>query len=585
MNSFARLLTAILCCILPAAVYAQTAPDGNDRQKTQMIAADSERIESPFGRPDMKSDGNMQAKYDFSKALNLAAFRELSVFHNGRVKVLDTLARESVGTLCGRKDYFDVTDKGDKLKFDPMFTMLDLMIDPAYYADRPVLGIGYLPLRRSILELEFPKDPAKLEYWLKSTRVSPVMFRKHSPLVAQKHGMEAPYNDALMRADSAVRLWDSGWANLIVIPPVTADKPWQHISTVASDSPVRSAALKLGTAWRAKDASAAQAALDEISALLPAFKTDSYPGSSRHLEVVYNQSRPFEWGWVAYGISFVLLLLAFGTARKSILNLGLAMLLVAMAIHIAGFVIRSYLAQRYAIQNQFESMTGISLFGAIVGLVIMLITRRPLFGAAAAGLGFIALIGATQTSIPGYAIEREAAILNTSVLLKYHVTTVLVSYALITLGMLISCFYLVAHYSAKSKGTLPAMALAGGTMGDSTEPSDDEPATAGTIARSLSDLDKAQMIVLQLAFWTLGVGILLGGWWADHSWGRWWAFDPKETWALITWIIYLILIHVRITTGKNRALLTAWLSLAGFITMLWCYFGVNLILPGLHAYA
>ena len=98
------------------------------------------------------------------------------------------------------------------------------------------------------------------------------------------------------------------------------------------------------------------------------------------------------------------------------------------------------------------------------------------------------------------------------------------------------------------------------------------------------DLDTAQMIILQLAFWTLGVGILLGAWWADHSWGRWWAFDPKETWALITWIVYLIVIHVRFG-ARNKALVTAWLSVAGFIVMLWTYFGVNLLLPGLHAYA
>jgi ABC-type transport system involved in cytochrome c biogenesis permease subunit len=104
-------------------------------------------------------------------------------------------------------------------------------------------------------------------------------------------------------------------------------------------------------------------------------------------------------------------------------------------------------------------------------------------------------------------------------------------------------------------------------------------------ARVLSDLDKSQMIVLQLAFWTLGVGILLGAWWADHSWGRWWAFDPKELWALVTWIVYLIVIHLRFTTGRNRALVTAWLSVVGFFVMLWTYFGVNLLLPGLHAYA
>ena len=60
--------------------------------------------------------------------------------------------------------------------------------------------------------------------------------------------------------------------------------------------------------------------------------------------------------------------------------------------------------------------------------------------------------------------------------------------------------------------------------------------------------------------------------------------EPKELWALITWIVYLIVIHIRFTT-KQRALVTAWLSVVGFVVMLWTYFGVNLLLPGLHAYA
>lgn len=129
----------------------------------------------------------------------------------------------------------------------------------------------------------------------------------------------------------------------------------------------------------------------------------------------------------------------------------------------------------------------------------------------------------------------------------------------------------------------------GGEVGAFTEASAtalglSEDAPKGT-ARVLSDLDKAQMIILQLAFWTLGVGILLGAWWADHSWGRWWAFDPKELWALVTWIVYLIVIHLRFTQSKNRAVTTAWLSVIGFMVMLWTYFGVNLLLPGLHAYA
>ncbi len=222
-------------------------------------------------------------------------------------------------------------------------------------------------------------------------------------------------------------------------------------------------------------------------------------------------------------------------------------------------------------------MTGLSLGATLVGTVIMLWRRQWLFGAAAAGVGFMVLITATQTAIPGQVIEREAPILNTSVLLKYHVTTVLVSYGLISLGFMVSLFYLGTYYwmklKAAPKGTALAAMPGGGAAGGFTEVSAaalglDEDAPKGP-QRVLADLDKAQMIVLQLAFWGLGVGILLGAWWADHSWGRWWAFDPKELWALITWIVYLIVVHVRVAGVKDRGYWTAVLSVVGFLVMLW----------------
>jgi ABC-type transport system involved in cytochrome c biogenesis permease subunit len=100
----------------------------------------------------------------------------------------------------------------------------------------------------------------------------------------------------------------------------------------------------------------------------------------------------------------------------------------------------------------------------------------------------------------------------------------------------------------------------------------------------LRELDQAQLLILQLAFWLLAAGILLGAYWANHAWGRWWGWDPKETWALLTWMIYLIAIHVRFGV-QRRGLITAWLSVLGFVLMLWTYWGVNLLLSGLHSYA
>ena len=77
---------------------------------------------------------------------------------------------------------------------------------------------------------------------------------------------------------------------------------------------------------------------------------------------------------------------------------------------------------------------------------------------------------------------------------------------------------------------------------------------------TLTTLDQANMVILQMAFWFLGIGIICGAVWADHSWGRPWGWDPKETFALITWIVYLIIVHIRIVAPKVKQTTTAWLS-------------------------
>ena len=100
----------------------------------------------------------------------------------------------------------------------------------------------------------------------------------------------------------------------------------------------------------------------------------------------------------------------------------------------------------------------------------------------------------------------------------------------------------------------------------------------------LATLDACNLVVLQMAFWVLGVGIALGAWWADQSWGRFWGWDPKETFAAITWIVYLVAVHVRIAT-ERKAWWTAVLGTAGFFVMLFNWIGVNYFLHGLHSYA
>ncbi len=132
--------------------------------------------------------------------------------------------------------------------------------------------------------------------------------------------------------------------------------------------------------------------------------------------------------------------------------------------------------------------------------------------------------------------------------------------------------------SAMNAGQLRAARpiMAGGAPGDE--------ALGAKLPAWLHAVDWSHLIMLNLVFVLLFVGTILGAVWADYSWGRPWGWDPKEVFALNTWLVYAVLIHTRFLV-KNKGVWTAWLSVAGCLMMAfnWCY--VNFFIVGMHSYA
>lgn len=100
---------------------------------------------------------------------------------------------------------------------------------------------------------------------------------------------------------------------------------------------------------------------------------------------------------------------------------------------------------------------------------------------------------------------------------------------------------------------------------------------------SLDVMDELNHQMVMFGFLFLTIGIITGAVWANSAWGTYWSWDPKETWSLITWFIYAIFLHLRMMRGWHGRRI-AWVSIVGFMAVLFTYFGVNL-LPGLHSYA
>ncbi|MFN7613749.1 MAG: hypothetical protein ACK5P8_01005, partial [Phycisphaerae bacterium] len=165
LRGLAAVMMVVLACVVTPARARYDAPAGNAHPPSEGLSEEGKKQANPFGAPSRQSTTTNAEKAAFAEALDLEPLKDLAVFHNGRVKVLDTLATEMVQTITGRKDYNDflhekqpdaLHDKITRSRYDPVFTFLDLIIDPAYYFDKPLIGVNYLPLRRELVELQFP---------------------------------------------------------------------------------------------------------------------------------------------------------------------------------------------------------------------------------------------------------------------------------------------------------------------------------------------------------------------------------------------------------------------------------------------
>lgn len=353
-------------------------------------------------------------------------------------------------------------------------------------------------------------------------------------------------------------------------------------------------------------------------------------------------------GAAFYFVAFVCFLISARSGVGSLRLWGLRLLLIAFLIHTAGIGIRWWLVEKSVgnwfeaipIKNQFESVMFSAWFGALVGIVLEMRKSKAIFGAAASFVGWLSLTAIFATPFVfkreiGGEIGQVAGVLM-SYWLYIHVTMVVASYALIGMSFCLGLWWLVRYYC--EYGTIARLSArqlsADAAERETNAPRGGRSATAGdeygpvsgggavslgfwqTLAlmafmpqpkvraqlaarnaeaqssadraertRSfLATLDLCNLVVLQLAFWLLGVGIILGAIWADQSWGRPWGWDPKETFALVTWIVYLIVVHVRVVTA-DKAYWTSVLSILGFGVMLFNWIGVNFFLVGLHSYA
>ena len=209
------------------------------------------------------------------------------------------------------------------------------------------------------------------------------------------------------------------------------------------------------------------------------------------------------------------------------------------------------------LSNLYESLV---FFAATIVLIYLFIERKysnRVIGAFVAPLAFLAMAYASLSPNISDRIQPLIPALKSNWLIA-HVIACFIGYGAFAVAFGVSLMYLIKPKTA------------------------DDPGTLMSHLPNANILDELNHQLVMFGFLFLSVGIITGAVWANSAWGRYWGWDPKETWSLITWFVYATLLHARLMRGW-RGKRTAILSIGGFTAVLFTYFGVNL-LPGLHSY-
>jgi ABC-type transport system involved in cytochrome c biogenesis permease subunit len=299
--------------------------------------------------------------------------------------------------------------------------------------------------------------------------------------------------------------------------------------------------------------------IDTVSARVGMLTSGSIIGSpSRQLldlEMEFDRVQPFHWAWIMMLVAAVAFIATLAVNSRVCYGLGWLAFLTALGYQLFGFFVRMVLSGRPPVTNIYETVIWVGFMSSIFGLVLELIYRRTVIVLAASLVSALGLVLADQLPLAlDPKINPLVPVLRSNYWLTIHVLTIVSSYA--------------AGSLAWGLGNVALALLAFGTV-------------RRDIVKTLSQFTYR---AIQIAVLLLAAGTFLGGWWAAESWGRFWGWDPKEVWALIALVCYIIPLHARyIGWVKDFGLAVAAVVCYAAIVMSW--YGVNFVLAaGLHSY-
>ncbi len=559
---------------------------------------------------------------DWAQTIDLEPLGAMAVHVQGRIKSFGSHANTVMDSVSGPRL---VAGRS------PSFTYLDMLFRPDAYRDADCIYIKNKLVRNILATAMEGTDPGlapRMEVFRKTGLVSPdlldrpevgpILKRMESDLIRTAKQVDAI--NAARTVMSPAFLLD----RLRVIPPAEGetDAPWNGLSEIMflpgsatgidpqlaglpEQQPIagidpelqRRAAIawrELVNAWTAEDRSGVEAASATLARTVREMNPSAYPPEARlDWENWYFEADQLTRGWLIYMASIVFLLLGVVYRWRWAMLTGMLVFLAAFGVQTFAVGLRWWISGRWPNSNMFEAVTTASWFGVLCAVLLELawLRRTSFRGLLPLGAGVTAMVALmTAHFLPVYLnpnISNMMPVLH-DVWLYIHTNVIIFSYALIFMAAVTATLYLAyrlfggraVYARAGGAGALVLTGPDGHTLADLEE----TPDVARRRDRFGEILDGSTMLLMEVSFVLLWAGIVMGAIWADHSWGRPWGWDPKEVFALNTFVIFAILVHVRLK-ARDKGLWTAILAVIGCGVMLFNWIVINFVISGLHSYA
>jgi len=510
-------------------------------------------------------ESSSHAKHDHIVAIEHAAkFSKITVQdHKGRMKPIHTLSREIMRKLARKESL-------NGLNADQI--MLSMFVNSSDWYDVEIIKLGK---HKDILKkIGVTTNYASYKDFF--TKEGDYIFKDEIRRVYNLNPKDrGVYEKELLKIDERLNILSMVFSgNLLKIIPIAndANNTWISRHGHGNDSHENHVATKFFNAYgstlqkaiETNDYSAANNLLDELNAYQIKNGGSVLPSSSKiNAEIFLNKLNVFSRLAAFYsllGLAFLFFLFVSvfkpNINLKKIYKILFALVLIGFALHTLGLGLRWFVSGRAPWSNGYESMIYIAWTSTLAGV---LFTRKSFGGLAATMVLAATILLVSMLSFLDPEITPLVPVLK-SYWLTIHVSLEAGSYGFLMLGAIIGLINLIL------------MIFINETNKD-------------RIKRIITEMSYISELTLIGGLFMVSIGTYLGGVWANESWGRYWGWDAKETWALVTILVYAFILHMRIIPKLFGLFSYNVATIFGLATVIMTYYGVNYYLSGLHSYA